>query len=157
MKASQVCLGMIKGFEGLRLKPYKCPSGVWTVGYGHTNGVTASWKEITKDMAENYLLADIRPIETALNKMGINFKQCQFDALVSWIFNLGIGKFNTSTMKKYIVGDFKDIEITDQMIKWVNSNGKPLVGLKRRRVSEANMFLGEERYYLDKDNNIKRK
>jgi GH24 family phage-related lysozyme (muramidase) len=60
-------------------------------------------------------------------------------------------------MKKYIVGDYTDEQITDQMVKWVNAAGKPLVGLKKRRIAEANMFLGYDKYYLDEKNNIKKK
>jgi GH24 family phage-related lysozyme (muramidase) len=58
---------------------------------------------------------------------------------------------------KKIVADAPDEEITDQIVKWVNAGGKPLVGLKRRRVAEANIFLGYDKYYLDKDNNIKKR
>jgi lysozyme len=107
--------------------------------------------------ADDYLLEDIGPIEHLLNKIGVNFRQEQFDALVSWIFNLGSGNFQHSTMLKLIIADADDVEITDQMVKWVNAAGKPLVGLKRRRIAEANMFLGYDKYYLDDKNNIKKR
>ena len=156
MTTSRKGLQLIKDFEGLRLGSYKCPAGVWTIGYGHTKGVKQG-QVIDQMRADDYLVEDIAPIERQLNSIGINFRQEQFDALVSWIFNLGAGNFNNSTMKKYIVGDYPDEQITDQMVKWVNAGGKPLAGLKKRRISEANMFLGYDRYYLDNSNNIKKK
>ena len=147
---------LIKDFEVLRLKAYKCPAGVWTIGFGHTKGVKQG-QAITEAQAEDYLVEDIAPIERVLNKLGVNFRQEQFDALVSWIFNLGAGAFGSSTLKKKILSDAKDEEIAAEIIRWVNSGGKPLVGLKRRRVAEANMFVGYEVYYLDDKNNIKKR
>jgi lysozyme len=156
MTTSRKGLQLIKDFEGLRLGSYKCPAGVWTIGYGHTKGVKQG-QVIDQMRADDYLVEDIAPIERQLNKLNLNFRQEQFDALVSWIFNLGGGNFNSSTMKKYIVGDYTDEQITDQMVKWVNAAGKPLVGLKKRRIAEANMFLGYDKYYLDEKNNIKKR
>lgn len=147
---------LIKNFEGLRLEAYKCPAGVPTIGYGHTKGVKIGQK-ITAAQAEDYLVEDIGPIERELNNLEINFRQEQFDALVSWIFNLGLGNFRHSTMLIRISTDASDVEITDQMVRWVNSTGSPLIGLKKRRIAEANMFLGYDKYYLDDKNNIKKK
>ena len=155
MTTSRNGLQLIKDFEGLRLESYKCPAGVWTIGYGHTKGVKPN-VVIDQMRAEDLLIEDIAPIERMLNKLGINFRQECFDALVSWNFNLGEGAFRNSTLLKKIVADAPDEEITDQIVKWVNAGGKPLVGLKRRRVAEANIFLGYDKYYLDKDNNIKK-
>lgn len=156
MTISRKGLALIKDFEGLRLGAYLCPAGVWTIGYGHTKGVKPSQK-ISQEQADDFLIEDVAPVERLLNALGINFRQEQFDALVSWIFNLGSGNFVNSTMAKKIHLDGSDEEITDQMVKWVNANKKPLVGLKKRRIAEANMFLGYDKYYLDKDNNIKKK
>ena len=156
MTTSRKGLQLIKDFEGLRLGAYRCPAGVPTIGYGHTKGVKMGMV-IDQARADDFLVEDIAPIERYLNKMGINFRQEQFDALVSWCFNLGLGNFTQSTMFKYINENRSDEEITDQIVKWVNAGGKPLVGLKKRRIAEANMWLGYDRYYLDKDNNIKKK
>ena len=156
MTTSRNGLQLIKDFEGLRLESYKCPAGIWTIGYGHTKGVKPN-VVIDQMRAEDLLIEDIAPIERMLNKLGINFRQECFDAFVSWIFNLGEGAFRNSTLLKKIVADAPDEEITDQIVKWVNAGGKPLVGLKRRRVAEANIFLGYDKYYLDKDNNIKKR
>jgi lysozyme len=156
MTTSRKGLQMIKDFEGLRLAAYKCPAGVPTIGYGHTKGVKMGMV-ITQGQADDYLVEDIGPIERELNKLDINFRQEQFDALVSWIFNLGAGNFRHSTMLIRINTDADDVEITDQLVRWFNAVGKPLVGLKKRRIAEANMFLGYDKYYLDEKNNIKKK
>lgn len=157
MKVSQNGINLIKKFEGCELKPYLCPAGVLTIGYGHTKGVKRG-TTITYEQAEQYLKEDIAPCERVLNAMGINFRQNQFDALISWLFNLGAGNFNSSTLKKYIVAHKSDEEITDQIIRWNKSGGKPLNGLSRRRVAEANMFLGRELYYFDeKTHSIEKK
>jgi lysozyme len=156
MTISQQGIDLIKEYEGLRLEAYKCPAGVWTIGYGSTKGVKEGMK-ITQLKAEKLLMEDIKPIELFINKVRVNFVQEEFDSLCSFIYNLGTGNFNSSTMRQYIIGDREDEEITDQMVKWILAGGKPLTGLKRRRIAEANMFLGKERYYLDEENNIKKK
>ena len=156
MTTSRKGLQLIKDFEGLRLGSYKCPAGVWTIGYGHTKGVKQG-QVIDQGKADDYLVEDIAPIERLLNDLRINFRQEQFDALVSWTFNLGASAFQRSTLYIRIGTNASDEEITDQIIKWVNAAGKPLVGLKKRRIAEANMFLGYDKYYLDEKNNIKKK
>lgn len=156
MKISQEGIDLIKNFEGCKLYAYRDSVGVLTIGIGHTKNVKAGMA-ITQQQAETFLKEDIKPIETLLNGMGINYTQGQFDALTSFIFNIGQGNFKSSTMYKYIVAKKSDIEITDQMVKWHNAGGKPLLGLKRRRATEANMFLGKEMYYVDTKGNIKKK
>jgi lysozyme len=156
MTTSRKGLQLIKDFEGLRLGSYKCPAGVWTIGYGHTKGVNQG-QVIDQMRADDMLIEDIAPIERLLNSIGINFRQEQFDALVSWIFNLGQGSFKNSTILKRIMDNADDTEIADQIIRWVYASGKILTGLKKRRIAEANMFLGYERYYLDEKNNIQKK
>ncbi|MBQ7514495.1 MAG: lysozyme [Prevotella sp.] len=145
---------LIKDYEGLRLKSYMCPAGVPTIGWGHTKGVKMG-QTITEAQAEDLLVEDIAPIERLLNVLGINFRQEQFDALVSWIFNLGAGNFTNSTLCKRIMQGAADEEITDQIVKWTYSSGKQLVGLMKRRVAEANMFIGYERYKVEQSRIIK--
>ena len=156
MKISQKGIDLIKKFEGCKLYAYRDSVGVLTIGIGHTKNVKAGMA-ITQQQAEVFLKDDIKPIETLLNGMGINYTQGEFDALTSFIFNLGQGNFKSSTMYKYIVAKKSDLEITDQMVKWHNAGGKPLLGLKKRRAEEANMFLGRETYYVDSLGNIKKK
>ena len=139
---------LIKSFEGLRLEAYRCPAGVPTIGWGHTKGVKMG-QHITREQAEDMLVEDIAPIERLLNALGINFRQCQFDALVSWIFNLGEGNFKSSTLLKRIKADAKDEEISDEIVKWVYAGKEPLPGLMNRRVMEATLFLGYDRYKVN--------
>lgn len=144
MKISEKGLDLIKRYEGLKLKAYKCPAGVWTVGYGHTRGVTST-TSITEEIAERLLKEDLAPVEKLLNGLKINFKQGQFDALCSWIFNLGSGNFNSSTLKKKIVAGAPDREIVAEIKKWdkatVNGKKVTLAGLTKRRAEEAAFFL----------------
>ena len=154
MKTSNQGKNLIKEAEGLRLDAYRCPAGVPTIGWGHTKGVKMGLR-ITLAMAEDLLVEDIGPIERLLNGLKINFRQEQFDALVSWIFNLGSGKFKGSTMYKLILADAKDEEVTDSLIKWTYSGKQQLPGLMKRRVAEANLFIGYERYKVNKGQIIK--
>ena len=154
MTTSNQGKNLIKEAEGLRLDAYRCPAGIPTIGWGHTKGVKLG-QHITVQQAEDMLVEDIAPIERLLNGLKINFRQEQFDALVSWIFNFGEGKFKGSTMYKRIIANAKDEEITDQMVKWINAAGRPLLGLMKRRVAEANLFIGYERYKVNKDRIIK--
>ena len=154
MTTSNQGKNLIKEAEGLRLDAYRCPAGIPTIGWGHTKGVKLG-QHITVQQAEDMLVEDIAPIERLLNGLKINFRQEQFDALVSWIFNFGEGKFKGSTMYKRIIANAKDEEITDQLVKWINAAGRPLLGLMKRRVAEVNLFIGYERYKVNKDRIIK--
>jgi lysozyme len=156
MRVSQKGIKMIKDFEGCKLAAYKDSVGVWTIGCGNTSHAKAGMK-ITQAQADKFLAEDLAAVEKCLNNLGVISKQNQFDALASWIFNLGVGNFNSSTMKKYIVAKCSDIDITDQMVKWCNAGGRPLLGLKKRRVAEANMYLGYTKYIVDTSGNIKKK
>ena len=156
MKISQKGIDLIKKFEGCKLTAYRDSVGIPTIGVGHTKGVKMGMT-ITQAQADEYLRSDLVTCEQTLNKLGVNLAQNEFDALCSWIFNLGSGAFNSSTMKRYIVANKSDEEITDQLIKWHNAGGRPLLGLKRRRVAEANMFINKERYFVDASGNIKKK
>ena len=155
MTTSEKGLRLIRLYEGLRLKAYLCPAGVPTIGYGHTKGVRMG-QSITEAEAEQLLKEDLRTPERVLNALSVNFRQEQFDALASWIFNLGEGNFRNSTLRKKILADADDVTITDEIVRWVNSGGKPSTGLKRRRISEANLFLGKDLYFLDAKLNIKK-
>lgn len=155
MTISQKGIDLIKTFEGCKLFAYRDSVGIPTIGYGHIKDVKMGMS-ITQKQAEEFLKGDIKPVERLLNGMGINYTQNQFDALTSWIFNLGEGNFKKSTMYKNIVARKSDVEITDQMVKWVNAGSRPLLGLKKRRVAEANMFLGKTAYRVDNLGNIKK-
>lgn len=151
MKISQKGIDLIKLYEGCKLFAYRDSVGVVTIGYGHTKDVKMG-QAITQKQAEDFLREDIVSVEKFLNLLGINFTQNQFDALCSWTFNLGIGNLKSSTMCKKMMTGASDEEVTDQLIKWHNAGGKPLLGLMKRRAAEANMFLGFVRYEVIKVN-----
>lgn len=156
MITSEKGIKLIKGYEQCRLYAYRDSVGVLTIGWGHTKNVYAG-QAITQKQADEFLKQDLEASEKVINDTGLTLTQNQFDALVSWIYNLGAGALYKSTMYKYLKAGRKDEEITDQMVLWHNAGGKPLLGLKRRRVSEANMFLGRELYYVKKGEKIMKK
>ena len=98
MKTSDNGIAFIKRHEGVRLQAYLCPAGVWTIGYGHTSSVKQG-DRISQSQADTYLRADLRTAEQAINKQRLNLNQNQFDALVSFVFNVGSGNFEKSTYR----------------------------------------------------------
>ena len=143
MKISQEGLSLIKKFEGCELNSYKCAAGVPTIGFGSTHGIEMGMS-ISKARAEELLLEDISKFEDIVDKsVTVALDQHQFDALVSWTFNLGGGNLNSSTMLKVInAGDYEDVP--EQIKRWNKANGKVLEGLIRRREAEALLFAGKE-------------
>lgn len=143
MRTSEQGLLLIKKFEGLKLESYKCSAGVWTIGYGHTSNVKRSDK-ITKDEAENLLQNDLIYFESAIcDFVKVPLNQNQFDALVSFVFNIGVGAFSTSTMLKFINANHFPLA-AGQFDRWVYAKGKKLEGLVKRRKEEKELFLGNK-------------
>lgn len=141
MKTSENGKNLIKHFEGLRLNAYKCSSGVLTIGYGHTAFVKENEK-ITIGMAEYFLDKDLTIFEYAVNKYcKVPLNQNQFDALISFVFNVGENNFVNSTLLK-LLNQKKYNEAANQFERWIFDNKKrPLEGLKRRRKMEKELFL----------------
>ena len=137
MKATDNCIQLIKRFEGLYLKAYVCPAGVLTIGYGHTRGVKPG-DEINELQAELYLMEDVEACEIQLNYLTLPINQHQFDALCSFIFNLGIGNFMQSTLLKKLKAG--DKTAADEILRWDKSGGKVLPGLTARRKAEYDLF-----------------
>ena len=137
MKATDNCIQLIKRFEGLYLKAYVCPAGVLTIGYGHTRGVKPG-DEINELQAELYLREDVEACEIQLNYLTLQINQHQFDALCSFIFNLGIGNFMQSTLLKKLKAG--DKTAADEILRWDKSGGKVLPGLTARRKAEYDLF-----------------
>lgn len=142
MKASEKAYSLIRQFEGLRLTAYKCPAGVWTIGYGHTSGVVPEMA-ITKEQAEELLSQDIVVAENIVNAECQNLRQCQFDALVSFVFNVGGGNFRKSTLLKKIKANPDDNSIMDEFLRWVYAKGIVLTGLQKRRLAEMKLYFSE--------------
>ena len=143
MNTSPKGIALIKEFEGLRLKAYKCPGGVWTIGYGHTAGVKPGMV-ITEAQAEEYLKADLIAFERYLNGLGLALNQNQFDALVSFIYNVGTGNFYSSTILRKVRANPQDNSIMDEFLRWVYSKGRVLPGLQRRRLAEMKLYFSND-------------
>ena len=143
MKTSPKGISLIKEFEGLRLKAYKCPGGVWTIGYGHTAGVKPGML-ISKAQAEEYLKADLIAFERYLNGLGLALNQNQFDALVSFIYNVGTGNFSNSTLLRKVRANPQENSIMDEFLRWVYSKGRVLPGLQRRRLAEMKLYFSND-------------
>lgn len=142
MNLSGKGLALIRKHEGLRLKAYRCPAGVLTIGYGHTGPDVKEGLEINQAKANCLLDSDVRFAVKKVNelvKKPIN--QNQFDALVSFTFNLGSGNLAKSTLLKKVNVDPGDKTISGEFAKWVNSGGKPLPGLIARRKEEAELYF----------------
>ena len=136
-------LSLIKKFEGCELEAYQCSAGVWTIGYGHTKGVEAG-DEISKEQAEEMLVEELHEYESYVNEyVTVALSQNQFDALVSWVYNLGPANLKASTMLKVLnSGEYEDVPA--QIKRWNKAGGKVLEGLIRRREAEACLFQGKE-------------
>ena len=143
MKTSPKGIALIKEFEGLRLKAYKCPGGVWTIGYGHTTGVKPGMV-ISEAQAEEDLKADLIAFERYLNGLGLALNQNQFDALVSFIYNVGTGNFSSSTLLRKVRANPQDNSIMDEFLRWVYSKGRVLPGLQRRRLAEMKLYFSND-------------
>lgn len=139
MKTSNKGVDFICKFEGFSAKTYKCSAGVLTIGYGHTKGVKAG-DCVTKEQAKELLKQDLETCENAISQyVKISLAQHEFDALVSFIFNLGVGAFRSSTLLvKLNKGDLQGA--SDEILRWDKCKGKPLAGLTRRRKAERNLF-----------------
>ena len=143
MKTSPKGIALIKEFEGLRLKAYKCPGGVWTIGYGHTAGVKPGMV-ISEAQAEEYLMADLIASEKYLNDLRLAINQNQFDALISFIYNVGTGNFSRTTLLRKVRANPQDNSIMDEFLRWVYSKGRVLPGLQRRRLAEMKLYFSND-------------
>jgi len=144
MKTSPKGIALIKSAEGLRLKAYPDPGtgGLpWTIGYGSTSGVTRNMV-IAEAQAEQMLASDLVRFERAVERtVRVPLNQGQFDALVSFTYNVGEGNFTKSTLlRKLNAGDTAGA--AEQFSRWVHAGGKVLPGLVKRRAAERAMFLG---------------
>ena len=146
MNVSKAGIILIKHHEGIRNKPYKCPAGLWTVGVGHLIGngksLPDSWnRTFTPAEIDLILKKDLKRFEDGLLRLlpNIRLKQNEFDALVSFCFNLGLGCFQRSTIRQAILrGDKK--KAMESLLKYCRAGGKILRGLQIRRLDEKALF-----------------
>jgi lysozyme len=144
MKTSEVGINLIKHYEGFYSTPYRCPAGLWTIGYGHViNGgrvlPTDCNRVFLKSEIDELLIADLKRFERGVSLYcPVQLTQSQFDALVSFSFNLGLGTLQRSTMRQKINrGDFKGA--AKVLLQYNKAGGKVLKGLDLRRKDEARL------------------
>lgn len=139
-------LNLIKQFEGLLLKPYKCPAGIPTIGYGATyypSGlkVTMQDKAITEGQASTMLMNMLKTYERAVDSFcRDDINQNQFDALCAFAYNVGINALKNSTLLKKVNKNPDDPTIRAEFLKWNKANGRALKGLTNRRIAEADLY-----------------
>jgi lysozyme len=154
MRVSQDGIDLIKSFEGCKLEAYKCPAGVWTIGYGSTGAHVKEGMSITLADAERMLVNDLDRFERDVTWLAkVPLKQCQFDALVSFAYNVGSdidsdaiaeGLGDSTLMRKLNSGDVSGS--AEEFKKWNKAGGKVLSGLTRRREAERLLFLGDPKW-----------
>lgn len=140
MKSSNILIAKIKEFEGFRSQVYKCPAGVWTIGYGHTVDVKPGDK-ISEAEAERLLRKDLIHYEAFVESLRVSKKQEKFDALVDFAYNVGCAALEESTLLKKIRACRPDKEIRAEFMRWVYSNKKKMPGLVIRRKWEADRYF----------------
>jgi lysozyme len=146
-KIGQKGLELIKSFEGLKLKPYLCPAGIATLGFGNTyypdgTKVKLTDAAITKEKAEELLKHLVVSYEKAVDSFcRDDISQNQFDALVSFAYNVGVGNLQKSTLIKKVNANPQDPTIRAEFMKWNKAAGRVLTGLTRRRTAEANLYF----------------
>jgi len=148
MKINKAGFDLIKTFEGCRLKAYKCSAGVVTIGYGSTYYPNKTPIKITDKLnsvqdAEDLLLVTVEEFENNVSALfyNVTLTQNQFNALVSFAFNLGVGALAKSTLLKKAKLNPNDKTIALEFAKWVNAGGKKLPGLIRRRKAESDLYF----------------
>ena len=143
VQISEEGVTLIRYFEGCSLDAYLCPAGVWTIGYGHTNEVKEG-DTIDQEAAEAFLIEDLETFEQAVARLvKVPLTQQQFDALVSFTFNLGAGNLAASTLLRKL-NNYQYTEVPEQLMLWVRAGGKVLDGLVKRRAAEAAMFQNKD-------------
>lgn len=143
MRTGRDGIELIRHFEGCRFDAYLCPAGVWTIGYGHTADVKEG-DSIDQEAAEAFLIEDLETFERDVtNFVKVPLTQQQFDALVSWTFNLGAGNLAESTLLRKL-NNYQYAEVPEQMMRWVRAGGQVLDGLVRRRAAEAALFQNKD-------------
>lgn len=140
MKIGPRGLALIKRYEGCKLDAYQDSVGVWTIGYGSTLGVKQG-QRITQQQADALLIEDLARFENGVGGyVTKDVKESQADAMISLAFNIGLGNFRDSTLLK-LTNSNQPMQAAQQFPKWCNAGGKPLLGLLRRRLSEAQLYL----------------
>lgn len=141
MKASDKIKEFIRCCEGLRLAAYRCPAGVWTIGYGHTGADVRAGQRITTMQARALFESDIADFEADLTaelaQAGVTLTQNRYDALLSFAYNVGLSKLTDSTLWRKMKANPDDPSIATEFGRWIYGGGRKLPGLVKRRAKEA--------------------
>jgi lysozyme len=140
MKVSNILINQLKTFEGCKLKAYQDSNKVWTIGIGHTKGVKMG-HVITMGQAESLCRADLSEMESYVNHLGLTLTQGQFDALVDFVYNEGIGRLKNSQLLQDIIHKESKEKIEADFMQFTKAGGKVLQGLVTRRQWEAKRFF----------------
>ena len=147
MEINKDCLLLIAEFEGLSLKPYLCSAKKATIGYGNTyykdgRKVTMLDNPITKDEAVTMLKDIVKTFGKEVNKLVTSpINQNQYNALVSFAYNVGIANLRNSTLLKLVNKDPNQLAISNEFLKWVNAGGQKIKGLEKRRIKESQIYF----------------
>jgi lysozyme len=149
VNVSKAAIALIKHHEGVRSRPYRCPANLWTCGVGHLIGdgkhLPDSWnRTFTEAEIDGLLKSDLRRFELGVHKMlpNVPLRQHEFDAIISFCFNLGLGCFQRSTLRQALLrGDKK--AAMESLVKYCRAGGKILRGLQIRRLDEKALFEGK--------------
>jgi lysozyme len=149
VNVSKAAIALIKHHEGVRSRPYRCPANLWTVGVGHLIGdgksLPDSWnRTFSQEEIDGILKSDLRRFELGVHKMlpNVPLRQHEYDAIISFCFNLGLGCFQRSTLRQALLrGDKK--AAMESLVKYCRAGGKILRGLQIRRLDEKALFEGK--------------
>ena len=149
MNVSKAGIALIKHFEGVRNRPYRDCIGLWTVGVGHLIGdgklLPDSWnRTFSEEEIDALLRTDLRRFELGVSKMlpNVPLRQCEFDCLVSFAFNVGLGTFQRSTLRQALLRNDKT-QAMESLVKYCRAGGKIVRGLQTRRLDEKALFEGK--------------
>ena len=149
MNVSKAGIALIKHHEGVRSRPYRCPANLWTVGVGHLIGdgksLPDSWnRTFSQEEIDGILKSDLRRFELGVHKMlpNVLLRQHEFDAIISFCFNLGLGCFQRSTLRQALLRGNKKAAM-ESLVKYCRAGGKILKGLQIRRLDEKALFEGK--------------
>jgi lysozyme len=148
VKVSKEAIKLIRHHEGVRNKPYQCPAKLWTVGIGHLIGdgktLPPEWnRTFTNEEIDGILKSDLRRFELGVSKMlpNVPLRQHEYDAIISFCFNLGLGCFQRSTIRQALLRGDKEAAM-ESLVKYCRAGGKVLRGLQKRRLDERKLFEG---------------
>jgi lysozyme len=149
VNVSKAGIALIKHHEGVRSRPYRCPANLWTIGVGHLIGngklLPNSYnRTFTTEEIDALLIRDLNRFERGISKMlpNVLLRQCEFDCLVSFAFNLGLGTFQRSTLRQALLRGNKTAAM-ESLLKYCRGGGKILRGLQTRRLDEKALFEGK--------------